>query len=165
MATDHLSGLPQVLLVQSCRRGVYPAGKGKSPHPMHGMRPKGKMRSGRNGEGYYDPTASIAISRVTKEERRRKKNGSKNLPRTHTGRTDMDRKVHPDPSRNQLHSGVRGDGHLCSETRQSSTKAAHRSGGGGTGESDTRRQGKTGGKRKCSKSTKRTSMRTDFSRE
>ena len=164
MATDRVSCLPPEMLVQSFRRGFHPGGERESPHPMHGMWTEGEMRSGKNGEGYYDPTASIAIGRVTREERRKKKHGSKNHPGTHTGRTDLAREVHTDPVRNQFHSGVRGDGHLCTETR-SRDQTAHRRRGDGAGKIDTGRQDKTGGKKKCSKSTKRTSMRTDFSRD
>ena len=160
MATDHLPGLPQVLLVQSCRRGFHSAGKGKSPHPMYGMRPDGKMRSGRNGEGYYDPTASIAISRVEKE--RRKKHGKQNTSGIHPGRTGVDREV--DPARNQLHPGLRGDGHLCTEAR-SPAKAADGGRGTGAGEGNRGSKQKTGGEGKCSKNTKRISTRTSTSKD
>lgn len=164
MATDRLPCLPPEMLVQSFRRGFHPGGKRESPHPMHGMWAEGEMRSGKNGEGYYDPTASIAIGRVTREERRKKKHGSKNHPGTHTGRTDVAREVHTDPVRNQFHSGVRGDGHLCTEARYP-TKAADGGRGTGTGEGNRGSKQKTGGEGKCSKNTKRISTRTSTSKD
>ena len=129
---------------------------------MHGMRTAKQMKGGRNGEGYRDPTATIAISRVEKE--RRKKHGKQNTSGIHPGRTGVDREVHPDPARNQLRPGLRGDGHLCAETR-SPTKAADGGRGQGAGKSNRGSKQKTGGKGKCSKNTKRISTRTSTSKD